>query len=95
MLVLGDGFRQLEPPHYLKGKAVCQISQGNSRSVGRGGGETAVMIFGFRIGAGPVFAGYVRNRAAVRGRRQNGDKVLYNKIGNLALFIRRQRSNFV
>jgi hypothetical protein len=24
MLVLGNGFRQLEPPHYLKGKAVCQ-----------------------------------------------------------------------
>jgi len=80
MFVLGNGFRQ--------------FLQENGRSVGGGGGETRVVIFGFRVGIGPVFAGYVSNRAAVRGCR-NGDKVLQNKIGNLALFFRRQRSNFV
>jgi len=53
------------------------------------------VIFGFRVGIGPVFAGDVGNRAVVRGRRQNGDKVLHNKIGNLALFFGRQRSNFI
>ena len=72
-----------------------QISQRKGRSVGHGGGESAVVIFGFRVGICPVFAGDVSNRAAMRGRRRNGDKVVQNKIGNLALFLRRQCSNFV
>jgi hypothetical protein len=79
MFVLGNGFRQ--------------FLQASGRSVG-GGGKSAVVIFGFRSGIGPVFAGYVSNSAALRGCRI-GDKVLHNKIGNLTLFIRRQRSNFV
>ena len=72
-----------------------QISQGNRRSLGRGCGESTVMIFGFRIGIGPVFASYFRNRTAARGRNLNGDKVAHDEIGHLALFFRRQRSNFI
>jgi len=70
-----------------------QISQWGNGSVGGGGGESAVVIFGFRVGMGPVFAGYVRNRAVARGRRK-ADKMFQNKMGNLSLFCRRQRLNF-
>jgi hypothetical protein len=67
-------------------------SQVNEHSIGRG--ETQIVIFGFRVGIGPVFAGYASNRAAARGR-PNGNKVLQNKIRNLALFSWWQRTNFV
>jgi len=57
-------------------------------------GDAGIVIFAFHVGIGPIFAGYVSNRATVRGRR-NGNKVLQKKIRNLALFSWWQRLNFV
>ena len=71
-----------------------QISQRGEGLVGCCFGESAVVIFGSRVGDGPVLAGYVRNRSAAR-RRRSGDKRLQNQMRNFALLCRRQRSKFL
>jgi hypothetical protein len=61
--------------------------------LGGRGGESAVVIFCFRIGLGPVFASDVRNLVSPRAWRKR-DEMFQNKMGNLALFCWRQRSKF-